>query len=253
MTIEHPTEANRAVLRLLWKEAFGDEDDFLDLFFSTAFHPERCLCALSEEEPVAAVYWFDCTLRGEKIAYLYALATFRSHQGRGIARRLLDRAHALLKERGYKATLLVPGSRSLASWYGTMDYRFCGGFREFSCEAAPEAAALRPLTAEEYGALREQYLPEGSVIHGRAALDFLAGQARLYAGDRCLLAVQTTIYGTVVIPEFLGSPAEAPGVLAALGHPKASFRTPGDGSSLAMLRPLSHLALWPSYFAFAFD
>ena len=254
MIIKAPTPEDQPRLRQLWKEAFGDEDSFLDLFFSTAFHPQRCLCALWSEDPVAAIYWFDCTLRGEKVAYLYALATFRSYQGRGIARQLLAHTHAYLKDRGYKAALLVPGSKGLAAWYETMDYAFCGGITEFSCEAAGEPARLRPLSAEEYGFLREQYLPEGSVIHSAAALDFLAGQARLYAGDRCLLAVLPTVYGTVVVPEFLGSPAEAPGILAALGYPKAAFRTPGAGRSLAMYRPLTVPFLSvPTYFALAFD
>ena len=92
------------------------------------------------------------------------------------------------------------------------------------------------------------------MIHREAALEFLAGQAQLYAGENCLLAVQPTFYGTVVIPEFLGDTAEAPGILAALGHPKAAFRTPGAGSALAMYRPLSaHVPAAPTYFAFAFD
>ena len=41
MTAVHPTAAHTDGLRALWKEAFGDGDAFLDLFFATAFARER--------------------------------------------------------------------------------------------------------------------------------------------------------------------------------------------------------------------
>ena len=255
MTIDcsHPTAEQIPGLRSLWKEAFCDEDDFLNAFFSTAFHPERCLCVSRGEYPAAAIYWMDCTLRGEKVAYLYALATLEALRGQGLARQLLHRTHELLRSRGYTAALLVPGSRQLADWYQREGYEFCGGTGTFSCEAAPEPIALRPVTAAEYGALRTQYLPEGSVVQEEAALQFLTTQAKLYAGDNCLLAVQTTFRDTIVIPEYLGDPESAPGVLAALGHPKAPFHAPGSEISIAMFRPLTEDPIQPpTYFAFPF-
>ena len=252
--IAHPGPAQITALRSLGKEAFGDDDAFLDRFFSTGFHPQRCLCALCAEDPLTAIYWFDCTLRGEKADYLYALATRQHAQGRGIARQLLHRVHDLLKARGYAAALLVPGSRQLAGWYQREGYEYQGSVREFSCIASPQAAPLRPVTAAEYGALRNQYLPAGSVVQGREALEFLETQAKLYAGDNYLLAVQHTLWDTVVVPEYLGDPQSAPGVLAALGHPKASFRTPGSGEALVMFRPLTEMPIQPpTYFAFPFD
>ena len=39
MTIKHPTPELIPLLRTLWKQAFGDDDRFLDKFFSTAFSP----------------------------------------------------------------------------------------------------------------------------------------------------------------------------------------------------------------------
>ena len=251
--ITHPTPEQIPGLRSLWKEAFQDEDDFLDAFFSTAFHPERCLCISWAEDPVAAIYWMDCTLRGEKVAYLYALVTLESYRSQGYARNLLRRTHEVLKARGYAAALLMPGSKYLARWYQREGYEYCGGTAEFAAKAAPEASILRPVTAAEYGALRKQYLPEGSVIQGDAALEFLATQAKLYAGDGCLMAVQTTLWDTIVVPEYLGDPEKAPGALAALGHPKAPFRTPGGTQSIAMFRSLTDPPIQPpSYFAFPF-
>jgi len=42
MTIDYPTEA--VGLRQLWKEAFGDSDAFLDIFFNHGYSRRRCRC-----------------------------------------------------------------------------------------------------------------------------------------------------------------------------------------------------------------
>ena len=100
MRIDQPAPTHIPALRQLWQEAFGDSDAFLDGFFDTAFSPDRCLCVF-EEDLAAAVYWFDCRFAGRKIAYLYALATKKSHRGRGIARALMEETVARLQKTGY--------------------------------------------------------------------------------------------------------------------------------------------------------
>ena len=46
MIIKSPETRHIPQLRQLWKEAFGDTDDFLDVFFSVAFAPERSRCVI---------------------------------------------------------------------------------------------------------------------------------------------------------------------------------------------------------------
>ena len=48
MIIKQPGVEEISQLRQLWKEAFGDTDSFLDIFFSAAFAPERCRCVLAD-------------------------------------------------------------------------------------------------------------------------------------------------------------------------------------------------------------
>ena len=45
-------------LRELWKEAFGDGDQFLDQFFCGPFAPERSRVAVVDEAVAGALYWF---------------------------------------------------------------------------------------------------------------------------------------------------------------------------------------------------
>ena len=75
MKIDYPAQEQIPKLRRLWKEAFSDNDGFLDAFFSKAFAPDRCRCVTVEGEPAAALYWFDCQLEGQPVAYIYAFAT----------------------------------------------------------------------------------------------------------------------------------------------------------------------------------
>lgn len=265
-----PKEIDIPRMRQIWKEAFWDEDGFLDPFFTVGFSPDRCLCAFSVDEPVAAIYWFDAAFRGKKVAYLYALATAEHYRGRGIARQLLDETHEYLRQKDYQATLLVPGNRKLAQWYQRLGYEYCCEMVDFPCKTPGEPVAIRPVSPAEYGVLRKTYLPEGSVEQDAVTLEFLATQAMLYAGENFLMAGYLNFYDFLTVTEFLGDISAVPGILGALNQPGALFRSPvsviaGQNSTfvpqwversqqLPMFRPLTDPALAPpAYFAFPFS
>ena len=81
MFAKHPERRELPALRQLWQEAFRDDDAFLDKFFSTGFHPNRCRVVMQNGRAAAALYWFDCQWEDKKLAYLYAVATAKSQQG----------------------------------------------------------------------------------------------------------------------------------------------------------------------------
>lgn len=248
--IDRPTQAHIPALRRLWQEAFGDSDAFLDNFFNTAFSPDRCLCVF-EEELAAAVYWFDCRFAGRKIAYLYALATKKSHRGRGFARTLVEETVARLKKAGYTGVLLVPGEPELFTMYEKMGFTQPLKVDTFAATAGTAPVALRKVTAEGYGAIRKQLLPAGAVVQEEENLRFLERCAQLYAGVNFLLAANVED-GTLTAMEFLGDRSATPSVLAALGVNTGVFRTPGQEKTFALYRPITD-ALGPTYFGLAFD
>lgn len=251
MKIDYPAEAQIPKLRKLWKEAFGDEDAFLDAFFSTAFAPDRCRCVTVDEKPVAALYWFDCQLEGQPVAYIYAVATAEAHRGRGICRALMENTHSHLAYLGYAGAVLVPCDPSLFQMYEGLGYRTCCRLSEFSCPAAEEPTALRKLDVESFCALRRKYLPAGSVLQEGVNLDFLQTMAKFYAGDGFLLTVAEGENGFFA-PELLGNVHAAPSILTAFGEKEGVFRTPGGDKPFAMYRPFGQLPA-PRYFGFAFD
>ena len=252
MTIDAPLLSQVPQLRKLWQEAFGDSDAFLDGFCRTALSADRCRCATVDGRVVSAVYWFDCSCDGRPVAYLYALATAKDCRGRGIGRKLMDYVHEYLASLGYETVLLVPGEESLRRYYEAMGYRTCTAIREFACTGGPEDLQCRPVSADEYGRLRRELLPEGSVLQEKEGLDFLALQAKFYAGNGFLLAARKeaqTLFGL----ELLGDPHLAPAILRALGCSEGTFRAPGGEEPFAMALPLKKGAVIPKYFAFAFD
>lgn len=252
MKIDHPAAGELPGLRSLWKTAFGDTDEFLDRFYTTAYAPERCLCATEAGAVLSALYWLDCTCGGQKLAYIYAVATDPAHRGRGLCRRLMDRTRSILQRQGYAGALLVPVSEDLIRMYSSMGYVPCTCVSEFRCEAAASAEPARELDVPSYARLRRQLLPEGGVLQEGESLAFLAEQFRFFAGDRFLAAV--TVEGDKLhCAELLGSPAAAPGLLAALGAREGFFRCPGTEKPFAMFQPLSAGCPKPAYFGFAFD
>lgn len=256
MTIDFPTPSLVPQLRALWQEAFGDSEAYLDSFFSAGYDPRRAMCAVQDGVALSAVYWFHCTLRGKKIAYLYALATAKAYRGRGIAHQLMDAVHAHLEQQGCEGVLLVPGDKALFAFYEAIGYTARTQIREFVCTGAAEEVQLRRIDTEEYARQRRElleFLEEGGVIQEEENLTLLATQADFYAGQNFLLAARAE-GDTLVGLELLGDIQTAPGIVQALGFASGSFRTRGIGSDFALYRPLGGSRLdAPTYFGLAFD
>lgn len=228
--ILHPETVHITGLRTLWKEAFGDEDTFLDLFFSTAFAPERCLCILIENNVAAALYWFQCEYSNQPLAYIYAVATAKVYRGRGLCQQLLTATHSTLKRQGYVGAVLVPGSETLFDFYKktgyqTACYRNTYHYDLHTCMAqAPivnqtfsanqtsdmpslSAASIFPMkeiSATEHAALRKDFLPLDSILQEKENLAFLQTQLKFYSGENFLIAVTIIDQGqTLYCPELL--------------------------------------------------
>lgn len=252
MKIEFPSLHHIRQQRSLWQTAFGDTDAFLDSFFRTAYAPDRCRCILIEDEIAAILYWIDCTVKDQKLAYIYAVVTHPDHRGKGLCRMLMEDTHDLLLSRGYAGAVLVPQKESLRKMYAGMGYYDIGSLTFFSCTAADAPVPLRAVGPVEFAELRRKMLPENAVIQEGEGLAFLAQQLQFYAGDSFLLAAYGE-NGVLSVPELLGDKTAAPGILKALNHPRGNFRIPGGNTPFAMFHPLSDSAIMPSYFGFAFD
>lgn len=132
-------------LRGLWREAFGDSDEYIDAFFE-CFAVDDVLHTLSlGNRVVSALYALPVILKvGDAVvrsAYLYAVATRREYRGMGCMAELMRCTHDKLQQEGYDAVLLLPADEALAGYYARFGYRFCAGRKEniFSapCDVPP--------------------------------------------------------------------------------------------------------------------
>ena len=204
-----PNETMLPQLRNLWKEAFGDTDNFLDSFYATAFDTSRCRVAYvkdvvsrqvdcstplsqsstSNESNIsgkiaAVLYWFDCTIADQRTAYVYAVATAKEFRGNGACHLLLEDTHNHLKSLGYSSVVLVPGNEALIHLYEGCEYELCTKRNRIECAAMDMGVSIQEIDKETYATLRREFLPGTAVIQEDVSLDFLATQAKFYIGRR---------------------------------------------------------------------
>ncbi len=253
MTIDFPKSSDIPSLKALWKEAFLDTDDFIDLFFSLAFTKENSLAAYDNGELAASLYWFDGKVGDKKAAYIYGVATKKAQRGKGYSTSLLKRCHKLLNEEGYSIVMLVPAGDKLFNFYGRLGYTECC-FIDFSeIFASDKKADFKEITAEEYLARRESYLPPNSLIFDNKRLRFLASITDFYKSDNFIFAKSKDTESLRII-EFFGNEELLPSVVGSLGFSKATVRRYGKSKPFAMYLSLDQgFKEKPEYLGFAFD
>lgn len=251
MRIDHPAQNQIPALRRLWKEAFSDTDDYLDLFFDRGYAQDQAMCVTDADSVAAALYWMDMDYVGGKIAYIYAVATAKAYRGQGLCRKLMKETHRVLQAQGYAAAVLVPQDSGLAGMYAAMGYLPGSGIREVRCHAAETTVRLESVDSRTYHRLRKEMLPTDAIALGQAAQELLAAQAEFYTSEGVLLAAvreETKVMGL----ELLGDETAASGIVAALGCREGVFRMPGE-EPFAMYIPLTEGVAAPGHLGFAFD
>lgn len=249
MIIDNPSPQHMETLGSIWKQAFGDSEEFLNCFFETGFACDRCRCVFREGVPVAAVYVFDCLWQGEKIAYLYALAVEKSHQKQGLSRLLLADTHAKLQQAGYRGAVIEPATEELEAYYRRLGYRPFGGRQEITFTAEGEPVPALALGKLGYEQARAGLMPHGGIAQVGAFTDFLHTQAEFYGGQDFAAAVARE--GGFVM-EFLGDQNKIPGLLKTLGLEKAIVRLPG-GREKSMYLDFAGREALPAYFGIPMD
>ncbi len=130
-----PSADDLTQLHTLWKDVFGDEDGYIDLFFARAFPGCHTFAVTENGEVQSVLYLLNCRLQaGKKLYdgyYLYAAATKPQYRRKGLMRSLIEEAKAFMHETGKDFIVLLPASRPLYDYYEkfgfvTKLYRWAG-------------------------------------------------------------------------------------------------------------------------------
>ena len=248
MNIDQPARSQYPELKSLWQQAFGDTPGFIEGFFQTGFSPERCRCITLNHQVASALYWFDCSLNGEKWAYIYAVATDTAHRGKGLCAALMEDTHRHLREVGYYGAVLVPAEDHLWRYYGKFGYLPFGSIASTTI-AAGEPVRVEEISPDVYCELRQQYLPENP-LDQRSAYPFYSTWGKFYRSQNCCFAGAKD-EDTLYIQEFLGDPSPLPGIVDALNCKTGNVRLSGGDAPCGMY--LSFCAAVPGYLGFALD
>lgn len=226
---------NTDSLKGLWKTVFGDTDVFIDTFFETAYRPDHCWYMEENGQLLSALYWLDCQWEGQKIAYIYAVATDPAHRGKGLASRLLEQTHRHLKSLGYAGAVLKP-AQGLIPFYERLGYAVNSHITPVAAEAGILPVPVKQLSVAQYGAMRQRLLPENSISQEGAFLAFLDRVSLSYAYEENLICIDPA---EKVVLEYLGQLSVLPAILAALGISRAQLRIPGGNVPFTMYYPLN--------------
>lgn len=216
------------------------------VFFATGYSDDRCRCLHLDGQLAAALYWFDCTWQGKKVAYIYAVATDAAFQGRGLCRALMEDTHRHLKAKGYAGAALVPGSPELFSLYKKLGYRSFCPMQTVTVAAGAQPVAVQSVSRDSFLLRRRCHLPENALLQEGEAIAFLSTFAKFYKIDNGIFAVSREA-DALHFQEYLGDPSLFGGIIAALGAQKGIVRLPGGNTDTAMYLPLDDDPALPDY------
>lgn len=183
----------------LWRQAFGDTEQAVMGFFA-AFPNCLSYVAVEDGKILSMVHALPQTLSPDTpAAYLYAVATDKAHQGKGLCRKLMAFAEEDLKARGFEAGILTPGEPSLFRFYENLAYE-TAFFRRRT--AFPGG---RPVSAAEYACRRETLVTVPHMVYDENTLLYAQKLYGLtfYETDTGIAAAGET-YTAEVLPEDIG-------------------------------------------------
>ena len=253
MIIKAPDSSLLPSLKALWKEAFGDTDEFIECFFKLGYSQSRALCSTEGDTLTAALYWFDMSCEYKKIAYIYGVSTAKNFRGKGISSSLMEEARQLLRAKGYEAITLVPAEEGLFRFYERLGYKTCSYIDERKFSASDSPLNVSKVNATEYFEKRKEYLKKGYLTLNKASFDFLNSLVDFYIGEDFVASVRKGAKELLCV-EFLGNIDKIPGFINTLGYKTANVRTEGTDIPFAMYLTLKKNSEPPfSYLGFAFD
>ena len=113
----------------MWKEIFGDPEEFINIYFDNKFSPSVTSYATEGGALVSAMQSlpYRMTFCGKyiKVGYASGIATFPAARHKGYAAQIMAQSHRMLYRRGAVMSLLIPASPALFDFYAMRQYATC--------------------------------------------------------------------------------------------------------------------------------
>lgn len=126
-TMKEPSDSSAEQVKILWREAFGDDEQFIDSFLMRYYPRSRMLCAACDGHLAAMLHLLPFETEMGRSTYIYGVATRPAFRGRGLASQLMHEAMRIIAEQGDDAAFLIPtpGREWLREFYGRFGFTGC--------------------------------------------------------------------------------------------------------------------------------
>lgn len=111
-------EGDREQIISLWNTAFGEEKEFSDWFFSTAYLLSDTIVCEKDRKLVSMLQRMKYTVRNlGEVSYIFGACTLAEYRGQGLMQSLIEYCRQLDEKEGRKACILIPQEKSLFDYY----------------------------------------------------------------------------------------------------------------------------------------
>jgi predicted acetyltransferase len=125
--IDYPLLSDEDDLKAIWKQVFGDSDEFIDLFFRNRYSVDSALVYRQAGRITSMIFFPGYDFKyGEnygRLGYICGAATLPDFRGRGIMSELIAGAFDEMRSRGDEFSALIPASDSLYAYYAKFGYQ----------------------------------------------------------------------------------------------------------------------------------
>ncbi|MGL5973346.1 MAG: GNAT family N-acetyltransferase [Oscillospiraceae bacterium] len=113
-------------LKILWKEAFGDTDEYINFFYNKGFFISTTFLYEEDGQITSMLSSFDVCFNYNKTAkkgsYIYAVATLKKFRGKKQMTKLMNFTEDYLLKKDYQFCTLVPQNKGLFDVYEKVGY-----------------------------------------------------------------------------------------------------------------------------------
>lgn len=154
----------------LWKEAFGDGEEYVKNFFGKMNGEKNMILRIEEGETVSMASMLPVKCGGYRGRYIYAVATAKKYRNRGYCREVMAFIHNFMAECGENFAILVPAEKSLFDFYKKMGY----SQTVFAPDIADAGKITNKCTVSEYYNMRKKLFSEYDLIEwGEKELSYI--------------------------------------------------------------------------------
>lgn len=122
-----PDEKYIPSLVSLWHKVFGDDEEYINLFFKNAYFHSDTFAEIIGGEVVSALYLLNADIKSGgkayKGRYLYAAATLPEYRGKGYMAKLINEALSYAEEENLDFIALVPADDGLYGYYERFGFK----------------------------------------------------------------------------------------------------------------------------------